>query len=194
MIKNVEQHRERRQATKAFNKEHAIRPDNEYPPQKIVSNATNNPSRVENEDRQILSALLETASKLAKSKPLFNDLNTPEATVHMIHLEIFTMIRHAYLRMDVVEHIISKYNLSREDAEFHYSECLTALANQVDEYALDVLRNNTAVLLTILNDSMVKNDGKNSLRCIEELNKMYQVYDMKNTVNVKTEDVTISFG
>lgn len=179
-VKNYEQHTERRRATKQFNIENAEFAER-YPLNKFVKDG----------EHQILSALLSSSSN--KSNALYKQ--EPEAMQHLIRLEIFRLIRHAYMKSQIIEKLKDKYNLPADVLNIYYNECLEALKQECDEYTFDIIRYNTAVVMQILNDSMVKGDSKNALRAVAELNTMHNVYEQtKHSVNVNTEEVRISFG
>lgn len=168
-------------ATREFNKANADFAPDSFQKNKLA------PS---NGPRQVISALLE-----ATRKRRANELEVPqepEALQNLIRLEIFTMIRHAYRPSDIKDYLINTYQLSPERAAIFFDECNEAIKAECDEYTLDILRYNTAVVLQVLNDTMVKGDYKNALAAVKELNTMNGVYNIAQPT-VQAEEVFINF-
>lgn len=143
--------------------------------------------------RQLISALLEVTSKREEVVPTHSTTELePAAQRHLIRLEIFSLIRHAYRPSDIMDYLYTNYNMPAERAKKYYDECVEAIKSECDEYTLDIIRYNTAVVLQILQDTMTKGDYKNALAAVKELNVMNKVYDTKPDTNI--DEVVINFG
>ena len=110
--------------------------------------------------------------------------------------EILKMIRKGKTKLQILDHLTTKYDIIENHAYKYYHDALVLLrdANSNEDEAASIKAQQIERINAMLSYAIDAGDTKTALRCQDMLNKIYQLYVEKKEVDLAVTDLHFKFA